>query len=115
MSCPGSPSKRVRILLDECLPHELADELVGHEVRSVQQEGWSGTENGELLLLASGGFGVFLTVDKQIQHTQSLPPNLARVTIKARSNRIQALRPRVPDLLKALESVRPGTFIRVGA
>ena len=32
--------------LDECPPRELADELVGHEVRTVQQEGWSSLENG---------------------------------------------------------------------
>ncbi len=105
----------MRILLDECLPQELADELAGHEVSTVQQEGWSGIENGELLRRASGKFGAFLTVDKHLQRTQDLPPDLALVTIKARSNRIQTLRPLVPDLLKALESVRPGAVVRVGA
>lgn len=44
----------MRILLDECLPFELAAELVGHDVRTVQQEGWAGVENGELLHLAAG-------------------------------------------------------------
>lgn len=44
----------MRVLLDECLPAELADELVGYEVRTVQQEGWSSVENGPLLSLASG-------------------------------------------------------------
>ncbi|MCZ6753498.1 MAG: DUF5615 family PIN-like protein [Acidobacteria bacterium] len=104
----------MRILLDECLPQELADELAGHEVSTVQQEGWSGIENGELLRRASGKFGAFLTDDKHLQRTQDLPPDLALVTIKARSNRIQTLRPLVPELLKALESARPGTFVRVG-
>ena len=28
---------------------KLADELMGHDVRTVQQQGWSGIENGELL------------------------------------------------------------------
>jgi len=78
----------VRILLDECLPHELADELAGHPVSTVQQEGWSGTENGELLRLACGRFDVFLTVDKRIESSQELPPELALVTIRAPSNRI---------------------------
>lgn len=104
----------MRILLDECLPQELAGELAGHEVSTVQQEGWSGIENGELLRRASGKFGAFLTVDKHLQRTQDLPPDLALFTIKARSNRIQTLRPLVPELLKALESARPGTFVRVG-
>jgi hypothetical protein len=60
----------VRILLDECLPRELADELVGHEVRTVQQEGWSSLENGALLLRASGTFSDFITIDKNIERTQ---------------------------------------------
>ena len=72
----------MRILLDECLPHELVDELVGHEVRTVQEQGWSGVENGELLRRAAGSFAAFLTVDKYIERTQKLPGNLAVVTIR---------------------------------
>lgn len=36
----------MRILLDECLPRELAQELIGPEVRTVQQQGWAGLKNG---------------------------------------------------------------------
>ena len=54
----------MRILLDECLPRELADELSGHDVRTVQQEGWAGLENGELLQRAAATFEVLLTIDK---------------------------------------------------
>ena len=59
----------MRILLDECLPAELANELAGHEVRTVQQEGWSSLENGALLSFASGHFSVFITIDKHIERT----------------------------------------------
>ncbi len=105
----------MRILLDECLPHELADELTGHHVRTVRQQAWSGLENGELLRRAAGNFDAFLTVDRQIERTQQLAGNLGVVTIRARSNRIQSLRPLVPEILKALDELRPGTFVRVGA
>jgi len=105
----------VRILLDECLPRELADELVGHEIRTVQQEGWSSLENGTLLLRASGTFSVFITIDKQIERTQQLPANLAVVTLRARTNRIESLRPLVPEVLRVLKDIRPGSFVRVGA
>jgi len=107
--------KPVRILLDECLPAELALELVGHEVRTVQQEGWSGVENGALLSLASGQFSVFVTVDKQIERTQKPPADLAVVTLRARTNRIESLRPLVPEVLRVLKNIRPGSFVRVGA
>lgn len=105
----------MRILLDECLPAELADELVGHEVRTVQQEGWSSLENGALLSLASGQFAVFITVDKRIERTQRLPADLAVVMLRARTNRIESLRPPVPEVLRVLKDIRPGSFVRVGA
>lgn len=105
----------MRILRDECLPRELADELVGHEVRTVQQEGWAGLENGELLQRAAATFAVFLTIDKRIHSTQQFPKTLAVITIRAKANRIQTLRPLVPAVLRALEGLQPGTFVRVGA
>jgi hypothetical protein len=40
------------ILLDESLPIELASELSGHDVISVQKMAWSGLKNGELLARA---------------------------------------------------------------
>lgn len=105
----------MRILLDECLPAELADELVGHEVRTVQQAGWSSFENGALLSLASGQFSVFITVDKHIERTQQLPSGLAVVTLRARTNRIDSLRPLVPEVLRVLKDIRPGAFVRIDA
>jgi hypothetical protein len=44
----------MRILLDESLPSELRQELPGHEVQMVQDAGWSGLANGELLRRAAG-------------------------------------------------------------
>jgi hypothetical protein len=105
----------VRILLDECLPTELADELIGHEVRTVQQAGWSSVDNGALLQRAASKFDIFITIDKHIQHDHKLPATLAVITVKARTNRIQSLRPLVPELLRVIERARPGTFERVGA
>jgi len=43
----------VRILLDEQLPRQLAPYVVGHDVRTVQQESWAGLKNGALLCAAS--------------------------------------------------------------
>lgn len=63
----------MRVLLDEQLPRHLARELTGHTVRTVQQEGWAGFKNGELLQRAAdGGFDVFLTADQNLQFQQNL-------------------------------------------
>ncbi len=39
----------MRVLLDEQLPRHPARDLGGHRVRTVQQEGWTGLKNGELM------------------------------------------------------------------
>lgn len=104
----------MRILLDECLPADLAGELRGHAVRTVTQAGWSGIENGELLRLASRHHDVFLTIDQRLDREQSIPATLAVITIKAPSNRIESLRPLIPALLKALATVKAGQSVRVG-
>ena len=44
----------MRILLDESLPRELKQELPGHDVQTVQDAGWAGLKNGDLLRRAAG-------------------------------------------------------------
>ena len=62
------------VLLDECLPRRLLRGLPGHEVHTVQGLGWSGTKNGALLRrVASDGFEVFVTVDRNLEHQQHIP------------------------------------------
>ena len=44
-------------------------------MRTTQEEGWSGIENGELLRRAAVGlFDAFVTVDKHIEHREQIPP-----------------------------------------
>jgi hypothetical protein len=62
----------VKVLLDECLPRYLKSALAGHEVRTVQESGWSGLKNGELLNLAEPRFEVFLTSDQNLRYQQNL-------------------------------------------
>ncbi len=54
----------MRVLLDECLPRRLRRSIVGYDVATVSDVGWSGTSNGELLGLAADEFDVFVTVDQ---------------------------------------------------
>ena len=105
----------MRILLDESLPVELRDELPLHAVRSVQEMGWSALKNGELLLRATRQFDVFVTADQNLQYQQNLGNlPIAVAVLVARSNRIQSLRPLVPELLSALTSLQPRTLSRIG-
>jgi hypothetical protein len=62
----------VRILLDESMPGRFAASLTGHDVGTVGQCGWAGTQNGKLLASAASQFDVMITADRNIQYQQNL-------------------------------------------
>ena len=105
----------MRILLDESLPRDFGRELAGHETRTVQQAGWAGPGNGELLRRAGEQFDVLVTGDRNLEHQQNratLPLPVA--VLIAASNRIEALRPLVPELLQVLQRIGPRQIVHVG-
>jgi hypothetical protein len=105
----------VRVLLDENLPHDLASELVGHDVATVQGLGWAGMKNGELLRQATGKIDAFLTMDRNLEIQQNLGSlSFGIVVIRARSNRVEHLRPLVNDILMALGHMEAGKLQHVG-
>lgn len=105
----------MKVLLDENLPHDLRHELAAHDTFTVAYMGWGGIGNGQLLALAAQhGFDVVLTKDLGIpnqQNVDQLP--VALVVIRAPSNSIEILRPMVPSILAALESVAPMSVVYV--
>jgi predicted nuclease of predicted toxin-antitoxin system len=106
----------MRLLLDECVPKRLGRLLAPHEVQTVQQAGWSGLKNGELLAKAADSFDVFVTVDQGIRHQQNLTEvEICVVALVAASNDIRDLEPLVPKMLEALTRAKPGMAIRVSA
>ena len=64
----------MRILLDECLPKDLARELPGHAVKTVPEAGWASISNGKLIRLIadSGRFDLFVTMDKSLPHQNKI-------------------------------------------
>ena len=63
----------MRVLLDECVPVQVARALADHEVRTTVGEGWRSVGNGELLRRAEGaGFAVFVIADKNLRYQQNL-------------------------------------------
>jgi uncharacterized protein DUF5615 len=105
----------VRVLLDESLPRQLAEELNDLEVHSVTSQRWSGLSNGLLIQRAlSAGFTVLLTADQNIPHQQNIAASgLSVIILVARTNRIQDLRHLVPPIRQALAVIEPGQVIRL--
>ncbi len=63
----------MRILLDECVDLLCASFFSGaNRVVHVKDVGLLGTKNGELVRVASEGFDVLVTVDRQMQFQTSL-------------------------------------------
>jgi hypothetical protein len=105
----------MRILLDECVPRRLRQELPGHDVRTVPEMGRSGKKNGESLQLMVGqGFEVLLTVDRGLRHQQNLQAaGVAVVVVVAASNRLADLLPLMASVQAALPSLHPGDVVEV--
>ncbi len=81
----------MRVLLDECVPKRIKNQLkTYHQVSTIVEQGWSGKKNGELLRLA-----VLLVISKD--------------------NKFETIRKFVPKILKTLSSVKSGEFVRITA
>src|SRR5205085_1815079 len=98
------------------MPRMLRRDLADFEVRTTQEEGWSGLTNGELLRAAEAKFAVLVTGDKRLQFQQNIAAfNIAIVVVSARSTRLVHMRPLVERIKQAIEQTQPGTVCVVTA
>ena len=105
----------MRVLLDENLPYDLIAALAGRSVSTVSGLGWAGTKNGALLKRASDVTDAFVTMDGKLEYQQDISVlPFGVVVVGASSNRMPDLMPLVPEMLSALERVRPGKVEHVG-
>ena len=104
----------MRVLLDECVPARLREELPDHAVQTVAEMGWSGIKNGILLRRAEAQFDCFLTVDRNLQFQENLGKlKIAVVVLHAERNDFPNLRPLMAQVRTALERVTPGALVHV--
>jgi hypothetical protein len=77
--------------------------------------GWLGVKNGELLRLAGSEFDAFITPDRNLRYQQNLSKlPISVVVVAAPSNELPALLPLVPDIERALATLRPRILVEVG-
>lgn len=106
----------MKLLLDECVDRRLARDLSGHSVNTVPRRGWSGIKNGELLVLAEKEFDILITVDRKLSTQQDISKfKIAVLLIRGKTNRLEDLRPLVPELLGALPTTKPRELTVVGS
>ena len=106
----------MKVLLDECLPKDLRDHLLGHDCETVPRVDFSGKANGELFRLAErAGWQVQLTMDQAMPYQQNLADRtISLVIIHAQSNRLPDLLLHVPAVFAAPRSIKRGQAVRIG-
>ena len=95
----------MKLLLDESLPRQLGSFFPDlFEVWTVQQMGWAGRENGDLLRLAAEhGFNALITADRGIEYQQNLESlPLPVIVMMAARTRVQELQFLVPQVVKVV-------------
>jgi len=86
--------------------------LTEFEVKTVQDQGWSGTTNGALLRLAEGKFDVLITSDQNPKYQQNLA-NRQLSIIQLPTNLIPLVIQLAPHILEALGGIRTGEYVEL--
>jgi predicted nuclease of predicted toxin-antitoxin system len=102
----------VKVLLDECLPRYLKRALTGYDVQTVQDAGWAGQKNGELLALAETAFAIFITSDQNLRYQQNLSDRTIAI-IELPTNTLSVVKILVPQILDALSTIKSGEYVQI--
>jgi len=100
----------MKILIDESLPRYLKRILIDYDVRTVQEMGWAGVENGALLELAESDFEVFLAADKNIRYQQNLKGRKLAI-IEFPSNKLSLVKRLESNIKTTLEQITTGDYV----
>lgn len=104
----------LRVLLDECLPHELRHHLSEFAVETATFAGFAGLSNGELLKAASERFDVMVTIDAGLPYQQALRNSaIAVVVLRTDSSRLESLLRGIEKLRAALRDLKHRSLVVV--
>lgn len=103
-----------RVLLDEQIPKLLRRALPGFEVSTIDEAGFKGKKNGELLRTASDRFDCFLTADRGLAFQQNLSMvKVGIVLLRLGSTKLADLVAYAPEITTALGVVKAGELLPV--
>lgn len=102
----------MKVIFDENVPLPLQQFLSSHAVTTIQQEGWSGIENGELLKLVEGKFDVLVLADKNLRYQQNLTQRRIAL-VELPTNRWPALISLAAKIVRAVETATPGSYTTI--
>ena len=105
----------MKLLLDECVPRRLKNDLKEHDVQTVDELDLKGVLDAEVLRAAAArAFDVFITVDRRIPFQQNLLQfKLALIILAANPCRYQKLKLLIPSVLTALRTIKTGDVVTI--
>ncbi|HEX4137464.1 MAG TPA: hypothetical protein VHY84_22835 [Bryobacteraceae bacterium] len=106
----------MRVLLDECIDEGLRHSFMRHDCQTCRYAGLKGLTNGRLLDEAEqAGFELLVTVDQNIPYQQSFRDRaISLMVLQPRTTNLDDLLILMPDVIHALESLKPGDVVRIG-
>ncbi|SFE80100.1 DUF5615 family PIN-like protein [Thermoflexibacter ruber] len=103
------------LLLDENIPRPLKRELTAYQVYTIQELGWSGIEDRQLVNDAvAQNFDILITADKNLEYQQkisNLP--MALIVIYPKLLKWEYIKPLVPQLILTIDSAEKGSVYHV--
>jgi predicted nuclease of predicted toxin-antitoxin system len=99
----------LKILLDEGVPKIIQKRLSNLSISNVEEMGWRGIKNGELLDLMSGQFQILVTTDKNLPSQQNLKKRQISALILP-TNDIPSVIELLPQIEQALATIDAGEF-----
>jgi hypothetical protein len=99
----------MRILFDQGTPAPLRRHLVGHEVVTADEMGWSGLDNGNLLRAAESVFDAFITTDQNLEYQQNLTSRKLAILVLPTTS-WPVIKRHIPEIVAAVSELRPGDY-----
>ena len=101
----------MRVLLDEGVPVQVRNALVGHDVSTAQKLGWGGLSNGELLHRAEqDGFELFIVADTNLRYQQNLTGRKLAI-LELWTNHRPTLEKHLGKIKTAVEGIAAGEYV----
>jgi predicted nuclease of predicted toxin-antitoxin system len=102
----------VKILLDESVPRLLKLSLPQLDIATVQEMGWAGIRNGELLRRAETQFDVLVTADQNLRYQQNLSGRKLAILVLP-SNQVPVVTQLIPQVETTLATIQPGILMEI--
>ncbi len=102
----------MKILLDESVPRVIQKRLPHLLISTVQEMGWSGIKNGELLRRAEEQSDIVVTADQKLRHQQNLSGRKLAILVIP-TNQVRAVVGLLPGIEAALKRIQAGTLIEI--